>query len=742
MAIDYVKLFDSFDVATLNDLTAGMRSIDSAGNNRRNTDWGSTNEALIRLTNSYPDRQGDDVAAINATLLANPEALTETVMNGDGVDVKNSFNVNEFIQFFGQFVTHDISGSTGGGTGTIQFSDADGNPVGLDLGRNLGDTETAGEDPDGAPGVRDQFNNESAYLDLGHVYDNRQANSDLLWDADTGRMIESANGLLPTRQDIVDAADAGEDPTPVMTSSSGDPVDMNGALVGDTRALQTEQLASHHTIWLKNHNYHVDQLVASGVADGWTGEQIFNAARALNEAEFQWIVYNEYLPNIIGAENVASYLGYDPDVNADIINEFTTLAFRFGHDQANNTFDLLEEDGRVTRGGAELSLQGSFIPLSGPGAGVMMSTTLGAQADWIRGQLGIAAQEIDGFVANGNRGGLFGIPGLNLSARDLLRQYDHGVSDYHAVRDALGPQAYETWSEFFRNSIIANDTTRQDQLKAIYGADEADVANLDAFLGIVLEKKVEGSLGHDSQLGETGTKLTAMQFENIRAGDRFYFESYMSEEEAAEIKKVSLAEIIERNSDIDHVYHEALIAADRLSVTDKTARQADGDQDLIIGSHRADNLSGRGGNDDIYGEDGKDRLLGNDGDDWIWGGNGDDALLGGNGNDVVFGDAGNDRIAGGRGDDTMTGDEGRDIFIYRSGHDVITDLHAAVGERVVFANLPARQPITIAQWNVFLARQDADVEDVDGDGALDDVVITFGATDSLSLLDFAHFFTA
>jgi peroxidase len=715
------------------DIINSQRGLDGTGNNVANPGWGIVGHTFLRGYNSYADGVGNDTQNIIDQNFPSAQLITDLVQNGDNVDVKNAFNMNEYGQFFGQFVTHDITGTVPGGDPAF----------GSLATRNLGVTVN---------GVRQQVDGESSFLDLGHVYDQSQPARDLLWDSDTGLM-HTTNGVLPTRAAVAEA----ENDDSVLAPGPFGPVNPQGRITGDGRFFQTEQLASHHTAWVLNHNYHVEKLAEQN--PGWSGEQLFKAAQALNEAEFQWVVYNEYLPMIIG-DNVRDYSGYKPGVNPGIINEFTNIAFRFGHDQANNTFNLLEENGAVSAGGANFSLQNSFNGFDG----TTKTDNAADQADWIRGQLGIATQKIDGFIANGNRGGLFGIPGLNLAAFDIDRGRDHGNQNYNDARESVGLDRYATWDEFFANSILDEDTdggaARKQALKDLYGSNPGDVDNMEALIGVLLEEKLDRpGTARDSQMGETATRMIATQFENVRDGDRYYFENRFDADQIAEIKKVTLSDIIARTSDIDHVYRDALVAANRTS-----ASNGSGQEDLMVGSNAANTFRGLGGGDDIYGEGGDDLLDGGVGRDWIWGGFGADTLVGGNnedklwgeagndtlrggvgddelhggegvdtieggtGDDFIFGDGGNDRIDGGAGNDTISGGEGNDIITYSGGDDVITDLHMNGGERVVFANLGGQQVITQAQWVAFLAGQNTS-----NDGG--DLVIDFGATGSLTLQD-------
>lgn len=83
-------------------------------------------------------------------------------------------------------------------------------------------------------------------------------------------------------------------------------------------------------------------------------------------------------------------------------------------------------------------------------------------------------------------------------------------------------------------------------------------------------------------------------------------------------------------------------------------------RDFIVGTPRADTLSGG---------DGGDWILGRGGDDTITGGAGNDLLRGGRGNDVLDGGAGRDFLVGGKGDDSIHGGAGNDVLRAGRGQD-------------------------------------------------------------------------
>ncbi|MDP5333767.1 MAG: heme peroxidase, partial [Paracoccaceae bacterium] len=67
---------------------------------------------------------------------------------------------------------------------------------------------------------------------------------------------------------------------------------------GDGRANENVGLTAMHTVWARNHNYHVELLEASGFEG--TAEELFQAAKALNEAEYQQVVFNDFADALLG----------------------------------------------------------------------------------------------------------------------------------------------------------------------------------------------------------------------------------------------------------------------------------------------------------------------------------------------------------------------------------------------------------------------------------------------------------
>jgi len=85
--------------------------------------------------------------------------------------------------------------------------------------------------------------------------------------------------------------------------------------IADHRDTYNAGVLSLHTLAVRNHNYWADVLLA--FHHGWTDEQLFWKARQLNIAEWQRIVYHEWLPVLLFAS------GLTPDPLSPVPNTLT-----------------------------------------------------------------------------------------------------------------------------------------------------------------------------------------------------------------------------------------------------------------------------------------------------------------------------------------------------------------------------------------------------------------------------------
>ena len=80
-------------------------------------------------------------------------------------------------------------------------------------------------------------------------------------------------------------------------------------IAGDGRANENIALTAMHTVWARNHNFHVENLVTAGFVG--SAEELFQAAKMINEAEYQRVVFTEYADAMIGGIQGAGDHGFD-----------------------------------------------------------------------------------------------------------------------------------------------------------------------------------------------------------------------------------------------------------------------------------------------------------------------------------------------------------------------------------------------------------------------------------------------
>lgn len=139
---------------------------------------------------------------------------------------------------------------------------------------------------------------------------------------------------------------------PLATDSSGNclPASMGGSntcfKAGDGRVNQIISLTTLHILFLREHNRIA--FILSQLNPHWNDEIIFRETQRIVVAEYQVIIYKEWLPLIIGQDamnhfelNLHDHVysqDYRPDLNVAVTNEFAAAAFRFGHSTVDGNF--------------------------------------------------------------------------------------------------------------------------------------------------------------------------------------------------------------------------------------------------------------------------------------------------------------------------------------------------------------------------------------------------------------------
>jgi peroxidase len=486
-----------------------FRPIGGSGNNLENPDFdvvpGSPEIALAPLNFAPGTRDG----LVNGP---NPRTISNVISGGTGANGQNGQTtdpvVSAWLYVFGQFVDHDLSlEETPLTSAAIDIPVPPGDPV-FRSGTTIFMTRDTRN-----PDTNTINNTVAGYLDLSQLYGSTPETAASLRNPD-GTLVSSDNGhALPVVND---------------TFVSGDP-----------RVMENPELTAVVTLFMREHNFWVSTLKAQHPE--WTSDQLYNMAKAITTAEYQNIVYEEYLPLLIGPV-LGPYHGYNPDIDAQVTQEFSTAAFRL-HTQVSDTQEGLDNNGNVVF--TESLVQSFFnTPEIDESNGINpLIRSLGVDF----------AQATDVYVVAALRNLLFapqvggGIDEIDLIAIDIQRERDVGLGTLNQTRHAIGLERYDSFAE------LTTDPVLQKSLQAVYGT----IDNVDLFIGGLAENHAPGA-----RVGPTFQAIIARQFEALRAGDRFFWMNEGFNGETADmISKTTLADIIRRNTDTTNLQANVFIEA-------------------------------------------------------------------------------------------------------------------------------------------------------------------------------------
>jgi peroxidase len=366
-------------------------------------------------------------------------------------------------------------------------------------------------------------------------------------------------------------------------------------MAGDVRAQENPDLTALQTLFVREHNYQVDQLHKEH--PNWSGDRLYEMAKAITTAEMVNITYSEWLPHLLGKDAIEPYHGYDPTVDPRISEEFAGAAFRFGHSIVSDEISAISNLGAFT---SEQTLAESFFE--------DMATFNATGADGLLRHLaGDLANPLDTHIVDGLRNLLVDPPdGMDLAAINIQRAHDLGLGTLNQTREALGLTPYTSFDQ------ITSDPETAAALEQAYGSVDA----IDLWTGGLAEDHVAGGV-----VGPTFGKIIADQFTALRDGDRYYFENQNFDKQTLnEIKDTTLSDLILRDTDTTAMQDDAFVATERHSGTlggvDPTGQEAaDGMAQLVVGSPGKDTLTGGDLDDTLVAARGHMTMTGGDGAD-------------------------------------------------------------------------------------------------------------------------------
>jgi hypothetical protein len=514
------------------------RTLDGSGNNLDNTTWGQAGTQLERMADpAYADGISEPAGASRP----DPRTISNAAAAQSG-PLPSARDLSAWVFQWGQFIDHDID-LTGAAspaeafnipipTGDPFFDPLSTGTQVMPFTRSVYDpaTGTSTDNP------RQQINQITSYIDGSNIYGSSDARADALRTGVGGQLRTSAGALLPHNTLGLDNGSGGApDPTVFFVS-------------GDVRANEQVGLTATHTLFLREHNRVAGELATEH--PDWTDEQIYQGARKIVGAEIQVITYDEFLPALMGSAytpQLGSYAGYDPGVNASILNEFSTALFRVGHTMLPGQLLRTQDDGSSAPGGALALRDAFFVPDNLNSLAITFGTSGAQELEYLlKGLASQPQQETDMSVIDDVRNFLFGPPGsggFDLASLNIQRGRDHGLPDYNSLRVAFGLSAVSSFSQITSDPVLAA------ALEAMFGS----VNDIDAWVGALCEDLVPGA-----SVGSLVAAALGEQFRRLRDGDRFWYEN--DPELAAllpELRATRLSDVILRNTGITNLQANA-----------------------------------------------------------------------------------------------------------------------------------------------------------------------------------------
>ncbi len=599
------------------EVPTGVRTLSGSGNNIADPGAGAADTPFIRLTEAHygaPDAFGN--LSINPLFSGLDPRTISNILGAQEADLPKADTANIFFMAFGQYFDHGLDFIGKGGNGTIQIGAAgngapgSGNPA--DLTR-----ATIAYYEDGVP---QHINKTSAYVDQNQAYGSNDLVGQFLREGDgqggLGAHLLAGGAdpsnpafkLLPTLRELIEhhwqnntvfhssslpggqitfrdyypglvsggVIDVAQLPGMVssfMGSTHALLLDTNPFInlldhyvVGDGRGNENVALTSMHTVWARNHNFHVDNLLASGFEG--TPEEVFEAAKMLNEAEYQRVVFDEFADALLGGMKGSGSHGhseYNPDASAGISHEFAAAVYRVGHSLIGQTMTVLAPDGTPR----QVPLYDVFLNPTNDSAAIKGPLPPGYVPQPGYEQMGVSAilggivqqpaEEVDFNIVDAVRNDLVRI-NADLFAFNVARQWDVGLGTLNQVRMDLARSEdpyvseaagfageltpYTSWEDFqSRNGLsdgviaqfkqaypdlvlAAGDIARfreinpdiaiamrSDGTGVVKGIDRVDL-----WVGGLAEKHINGGV-----VGQTFWVVLHEQFDRLQEADRFYY---------------------------------------------------------------------------------------------------------------------------------------------------------------------------------------------------------------------------
>ena len=394
--------------------TLDFRTIDGSDNNLADP---TVNQAGTDFTRVGPANFADGFNEM--TTGPNPREISNIVVaqedageDGPHLTDDNGVALSGMMYAWGQFIDHDLDLQKSDTTKDISIPIPAGDPF-LTSG-NIPLTRVAIDPATGVPGhPATAINTVTGWLDGSQIYGS---------DAATAASLRTADGHMKTSEG---------DNLPIVETPQGP-----AFAAGDVRAQENPDLTALQVLFVREHNYQVDRLHEEH--PNWSGDKLYETAKAITTAEMVNITYSEFLPHLLGEDAIKPYHGYDPTVDPRITEEFAGAAYRFGHSIVSDEISAISNLGAFT---SEQTLAESFFESP--------ETFNATGADGLLRHLsGDLANLLDAHIVDGLRNFLVDPPdGMDLAAINIQRGHDLGLGTLNQTREALGLAPYTSFAQ-------------------------------------------------------------------------------------------------------------------------------------------------------------------------------------------------------------------------------------------------------------------------------------------------------
>jgi len=529
--------------------------------------YGSIDTPFQRyLTVTYDD--GSNSArqtSTNGSSLPNPRTISLNISPPSPSTNVLEFNITHLYTIFGQFLTHDITGvsTSTDSSGTeidCPCTSSDESCLGISWPSNdaylnqscMNFTRSSAAFPDFTctTSYREQLNLVSSYIDGSQIYGTDSTRASELRTY-SGGLLKTSDGITVSSKGITNRT--------YLPLSSDDSCSANSSSAtyycfkaGEYRTSENLALVSMHTLFMREHNRIAAELAT--LNPSYSDETLYQETRRIVIAEYQHIVYNEFVPLIYGNTTLSPlstesyYTGYDSSKNPALYNEFATAAFRMGHSlvrQSLNRRNISLLQINSSSFDFENIVFQSDYAYSTTYQG-LNSIFLGLISDlaWRFGTFGFQLQNnlFSTTYSNGTT------TAVDLLALNIQRGRDHGIAPYYlAIYKCFGVNvtSFNGLSSYISSANIAI-------LKTLY----ASVYDIDLYVGGLMERRSNSNYA----VGPTFACIIMQQFSDLKNSDRFYYEngpsttsSAFSMSQLTEIKKITLAGIICNNYDLNSI---------------------------------------------------------------------------------------------------------------------------------------------------------------------------------------------